>query len=138
MKINLLISILLLSLLPLQENSYSQDKRTKALFEADFNSSGKKDIYYSQGYNNDYINAAWTPLSNTPNAVSRSCCTYIKIGSQEYIYQFGGGVATQLKSVARFNILSNTWSTSIAPMNLEVSSGTGLHTKRECRIKRSL
>ena len=55
---------------------------------------------------------AWTSLTPSVNAYSRSCVAYITIGANDYIYQFGGGSTTQHTQVARYDVAANTWSNS--------------------------
>src|SRR5689334_11953734 len=70
---------------------------------------------------------SWTVLSNSPNAVSRSCCAYVEIAGVPYIYQFGGGNSTaEMKRVSRLNLQTNTWQNNYSTMPTQVSSGTAV------------
>lgn len=69
----------------------------------------------------------WAPVATSPNALSRSCVSYIEINDTGYVYQFGGGAGAQLMSVARYNTVTNTWSTAgLATMPASISSGTAV------------
>jgi hypothetical protein len=69
---------------------------------------------------------AWASLSPSTHAVSRSCCAFITIGANDYIFQFGGGSAAQLTTVARYDVAANTWSTGYAAIPSAMSSATAV------------
>lgn len=126
MKFNLLFVMLFIVTLAFNSEIPAQNKRAKAIFNPDYNPDGKTGNYFSNGSNTDMINSTWVTLSNSPNAVSRSCCALVRISSQDFVYQFGGGSGSQLKSVARYQVSTNSWNTSFAPMLLDVSSGSAV------------
>ncbi len=71
--------------------------------------------------------ATWSALAATPNAYSRSCAALVTKNGLDYIYQFGGGSATQLTSVAVYNVAANSWSTTgLAAIPSAVSSATAV------------
>jgi hypothetical protein len=69
---------------------------------------------------------AWTSLAPSTHAVSRSCCAYITIGGNDYIYQFGGGSGAQYTTVARYDVAANTWSTGYAAIPSNMSAATAV------------
>jgi hypothetical protein len=70
---------------------------------------------------------SWTVLTNSPNAVSRSCCAYVEIAGTPYIYQFGGGnSSSEMRRVSRLNLATNTWQNNYSTMPTQVSSGTAI------------
>ena len=68
----------------------------------------------------------WSTLAPSTNAVSRSCCAYITIGGNDYIFQFGGGSGGQYTTVARYDVTANTWSTGFAPIPSSMSAATAV------------
>ncbi|MBK8551758.1 MAG: hypothetical protein IPL53_12115 [Ignavibacteria bacterium] len=66
-------------------------------------------------------------LPPPPKAQSRTFCVYARPGGTEYIYQFGGGSGAQLKSIARYDIAANSWTTLVQVLNLDVSSGAAIN-----------
>jgi len=68
----------------------------------------------------------WASLAPSTHAVSRSCVAYITIGGNDYIFQFGGGSAAQLTTVARYDVAANTWSTGYAAIPSGMSSATAV------------
>jgi hypothetical protein len=67
--------------------------------------------------------ATWFTLPVSPHAVSRSCCAYIKKNDTGYVYQFGGGSGSQFNNVAKFNIVTNTWTNAVSTMPSQISAG---------------
>jgi hypothetical protein len=75
----------------------------------------------------DLVSGYWSTLSNSPMAVSRSCCVHVIIGGTPYIYQFGGGnTSAELRRVARLNLLTNTWQNNYSTMPTQISAGTAI------------
>lgn len=73
------------------------------------------------------LSGNWTMLPNSPNSVSRSCCAYVDIAGIPYLYQFGGGnTSTELRRVARLNLITNTWQNNYSTMPTQISSGTAI------------
>lgn len=92
-------------------------------FEVNSGASGSYDPVYSPYM----LSGNWNQLSNTPNGVSRSCCAYVEIAGIPYIYQFGGGnTTTEMKRVARLNLLTNIWQNNYTTMPTQISSGTAV------------
>ncbi len=82
---------------------------------------------YDPVYSPYMLSGSWSPLTNTPNGVSRSCCAYVEIAGVPYIYQFGGGnTSTEMKRVARLNLITNTWQNNYSTMPTQISSGTAV------------
>lgn len=82
---------------------------------------------YEPVYSPYMLSGNWSPLSNSPNGVSRSCCVYVEIAGVPYIYQFGGGnTSTEMKRVARLNLLTNSWQNNYSTMPAQISSGTAV------------
>jgi Secretion system C-terminal sorting domain/Kelch motif len=69
---------------------------------------------------------AWTSLAASTHAVSRSCCAYITMGGNDYIYQFGGGAGAQYTTVARYDVAANTWSMGFAAIPSNMSAATAV------------
>jgi hypothetical protein len=72
--------------------------------------------------NLNVTSVGWVSLAPSPNALSRSCAA--KLGN--FIYQFGGGSGTTLKSVAKYDIGANTWSALSTTIPTGISSGTAI------------
>jgi hypothetical protein len=68
----------------------------------------------------------WTSLTSSTHAVSRSCCAFITIGGNDYVYQFGGGSGSQYTTVARYDVAANTWSTGFAPIPSNMSAASAV------------
>jgi hypothetical protein len=69
----------------------------------------------------------WTSLAPSTHAVSRSCCAFITIGGNDFIYQFGGGAGTQYTTVAKYDVAANTWTTAgLAPIPSAMSSASAV------------
>jgi len=67
--------------------------------------------------------ATWFTLPVSPHAVSRSCCAYIKRNDTGYVYQFGGGAGAQFTNVARYNVVTSTWTNSVSVIPSQISAG---------------
>lgn len=73
------------------------------------------------------VSGYWTGLNNSPMAVSRTCCVYIVINGTPYLYQFGGGnTSSELRRVARLNLVTNTWQNNYSTMPNQISAGTAI------------
>lgn len=73
------------------------------------------------------VSGTWSSLPNSPMLVSRTCCVYVEVNGIPYLYQFGGGnTSSELKRVARLNLLTNTWQNNYSTMPREISSGTAI------------
>ena len=73
------------------------------------------------------VSCYWSSLPTSPIAVSRSCCAYVIIGGTPYLYQFGGGgSSSELRRVARLNLVTNTWQNNYSTMPHQISSGTAI------------
>lgn len=81
------------------------------------------------------LTGAWTTLSNSPMAVSRSCCAYVEINGVPYLYQFGGGNSTaEMKRVARLNLNTNVWENNYSTMPTQISAGTAITVNNNTEI----
>jgi len=92
----------------------------------DFNASTTPQIINEITGENVLTTLAWTSLATSTHAVSRSCCAYITIGGNDYIFQFGGGSGAQYTTVARYDVAANTWSTGYAAIPANMSSATAV------------
>ena len=92
----------------------------------DFNASTTPQIINEITGENVLTTLAWTSLATSTHAVSRSCCAYITIGGNDYIFQFGGGSGAQYTTVVRYDIAANTWSTGYAAIPANMSSATAV------------
>jgi hypothetical protein len=72
------------------------------------------------------ILARWDTIRTTPLAYSRSASAYVTIGGATYIYQFGGGLDTQLTMVARYNFSTDSWSTNFAKIPSGMSGASAI------------
>ena len=68
----------------------------------------------------------WTSLTTSTHAVSRSCCAFITIGGNDYVYQFGGGSGSQYTTVVRYDVAANTWSSGYAPIPSSMSAASAV------------
>ena len=92
----------------------------------DFNASTTPQIINEITGENVLTTLAWTSLATSTHAVSRSCCAYITIGGNDYIFQFGGGSGAQYTTVVRYDVAANTWSTGYAAIPANMSSATAV------------
>jgi hypothetical protein len=90
----------------------------------DYNANASPRIINEINSDNVLSTLTWTSIAPSTHAVSRSCCAYITIGGNDYIYQFGGGSGTQYVTVARYDVAANSWSTGYAniPSNMSAAA----------------
>jgi hypothetical protein len=91
----------------------------------DYNANATPQIINEITGDNVLTTLAWTSLAPS-TAVSRSCVTYINVGGNDYIYQFGGGSGAQYTTVARYDVAANTWSTGFASIPSNMSAATAV------------
>lgn len=120
MKVFITIKLTILTLL-LAFNVYSQPN-------PDFDPNGVKLILppSRMGINAGEIVSYWDTIRATPLAYSRSASAIITLNGIKYIYQFGGGIDTQLTMVARYNLSDGTWSTNFARIPSGMSGATAI------------
>ncbi|MCX6165479.1 MAG: hypothetical protein NTU73_11585 [Ignavibacteriae bacterium] len=108
MKVFITIKLTILTLL-LAFNVYSQPN-------PDFDPHGVKLIIppFKMGINAGDIVSTWDTIRATPLVYSRSASALVTLNGIKYIYQFGGGLDTQTKMVARYDFSNGTWSTNFA------------------------
>jgi hypothetical protein len=70
--------------------------------------------------------ATWSTLTASPHAVSRSCCAYVRRNDTGYVFQFGGGSGAQYTNVARYNVVTATWTNSVSVIPSSISAGSSL------------
>jgi hypothetical protein len=120
MKVFITIKLTILALL-LAFNVYSQPN-------PDFDPHGVKLILPSHrmGIDAGDLVTIWDTIKTTPLAYSRSASAFITLNGVNYIYQFGGGVDTQLTMVARYSFADGTWSTNFARIPSGMSGATAI------------
>lgn len=130
MKRNFLYCFLLLSLLVFFSKADAQQMKrtTKSTTQsADYNPNFKAGVDIGQDPSTEAMTGTWSALATSVNALSRSFCVYAKVSGVEYIYQFGGGnTSAQLRSIARYNIGTNSWA-AVGSLNLDVSTGAAIN-----------
>ncbi len=133
MKKKLLSLLLFVCLLILNTGAEGQQMKSSPKNQIDISGDLNPNVIpdrtvFGQSYSNEAINAAWTTLATSPNALSRSFCVYARPGGTEYVYQFGGGgTSAQLRSIARYDIAANTWTVLPQSLNLDVSAGAAIN-----------
>ncbi len=121
MKVFITIKLTILTLILLSFNVYSQPN-------PDFDPYGVKTFSppFRMGINAGDIVAIWDTIRTTPMNYSRSAAAFIILSGNRYIYQFGGGVDTQLTMVARYDFNSGSWSTNFARIPSGMSGATAI------------
>ena len=94
----------------------------------DYNANATGLQVQHQETNNDVLTTlSWSSLAASTHAVSRSCCAYVTIGGNDFIYQFGGGSGAQYTTVAKYDVAANTWTTAgLAPIPSAMSSASAV------------
>ncbi len=117
------LSTVLISFLLLSGIILAQDSGIPGL---DFNANASP--YSIQTYDGDNVLTTlnWTALTPSIHAVSRSCVTFISIGGNDYLYQFGGGSSTQYTTAVRYDITADTWSSGYASIPSNMSAATAV------------
>ncbi len=93
----------------------------------DFNANKSPQVIQQVTVDEVLTTLSWTSIAASTHAVSRSCCAYITIGGNDYIYQFGGGAGAQYTTVAKYDVAANTWTTAgLAPIPSAMSSASAV------------